>query len=87
MTNLGHEVLTISDTAIGFQDIPDGAQHAHITIESQPVRMRDDGVAPTASVGTPYNEGDKEYYTGNLGMVKFIRSGDTDATAQVRYYG
>ena len=88
MTNLGtNETLVVSNTAVGFANIPAGAQHAHIAVEDQPLRMKDDDTAPTASVGTPYAAGEKEYYTGDLGKVKFIRTGSTDSKVQVRYYG
>jgi len=45
---------------------------AIITPESQAVRWRDDGVAPTASVGMPSAAGVTLQYDGDLSQIKFI---------------
>ena len=45
---------------------------AIITPESQAVRWRDDGVAPTASVGMPLAAGVTLQYDGDLSQIKFI---------------
>jgi hypothetical protein len=45
---------------------------AIITPETQSVRWRDDGVAPTASVGMPLAAGVTLQYDGNLSGIQFI---------------
>jgi hypothetical protein len=52
--------------------IPDGAVVAMITVETQNVRWRDDGTAPTSSVGMLVLTGTTFTYQGNLGRIDFI---------------
>lgn len=82
----GYEALTVSSTAKGGT-IPTGATGALITVESADVRWRDDGVAPTATVGNPITAGDPPFfYTGDLSALRFIRQSTTDATVHLNYY-
>ena len=46
---------------------------AIITPEDQGVRWRDDGVAPTASVGMPLAAGVTLQYDGDLSQIQFIQ--------------
>jgi hypothetical protein len=58
---------------------------AIITPETQAVRWRDDGVAPTASVGMPLAAGVTLQYDGDLSQIKFIEQ-VAGAKLNVTYY-
>jgi hypothetical protein len=58
---------------------------AYIRCETQGVRWRDDGVAPTASVGFPLSPGDVLVYDGDLKSIRFIQQA-ASATLNVVYY-
>lgn len=75
---LGYQQIT-PNTATGLTvpaNAPDGSKQqatfAIITPEGQNVRWRDDGTAPTASVGMPIYVGTSLLYDGNLTNIKFI---------------
>lgn len=73
-TALGCQQITSLGTAVGFASVPTGATLAFIAIEGQPVRYRDDGTNPTASIGTPLLIGGPNPYTGPLSTVRFIQT-------------
>ena len=58
---------------------------AIITAEAQAVRWRDDGVAPTASVGMPLAAGVTLQYDGDLSQIQFIEQ-TAGAIVNVTYY-
>jgi hypothetical protein len=58
---------------------------AIITPEGQGVRWRDDGVAPTASVGMPLAAGVTLQYDGDLSQIQFIQQAST-AALNITYY-
>ena len=58
---------------------------AVIVCETQDVRWRDDGTAPTASVGMPLAVGVPLAYDGNLQNIRFIQQ-SSSATLNVSYY-
>lgn len=58
---------------------------AIIRCETQGVRWRDDGVAPTASVGMPMTVGDVLVYDGDLKRIQFIEQ-TASAKLNVSYY-
>lgn len=58
---------------------------AMITPETQAVRWRDDGVAPTASVGMPLAAGVTLQYDGDLGNIQFIEQ-TAGAKLNITYY-
>jgi len=58
---------------------------AIITPETQAVRWRDDGVAPTASVGMPLAAGVTLQYDGDLSQVQFIEQA-ASAKLNITYY-
>lgn len=58
---------------------------AIIAVESQGIRWRDDGVAPTASVGMPVAPGAVLIYDGDLTRFRFIQTAGS-ATVNVSYY-
>ena len=58
---------------------------AIIVPETQAVRWRDDGVAPTATVGMPLGVGAVLMYDGDLSRIRFFQQAAT-ATLNVSYY-
>ena len=53
--------------------------------ETQNVRWRDDGTAPTASVGMPLAAGETLNYDGDLNRIRFIQQ-SSGAVLNVSYY-
>lgn len=68
--------------------IPTGAFEALIICEAQSVRWRDDGVAPTASIGMPLAIGQALPYMGTSASLAAFRIIQTtaSATCNVSYY-
>jgi hypothetical protein len=58
---------------------------ALITPETQGVRWRDDGVAPTAAIGMPLAAGVTLQYDGDLNKIKFIEQ-TASAKLNISYY-
>lgn len=58
---------------------------ALITPLTAAVRWRDDGVAPTATVGMPLAAGVTLQYDGDLTRIQFIQNGGT-AELNISYY-
>lgn len=58
---------------------------AIITPEAQAVRWRDDGVAPTATVGMPLAAGVTLQYDGDLSQIQFIEQ-TGGAKLNITYY-
>jgi hypothetical protein len=58
---------------------------AIITPETQAVRWRDDGVAPTASVGMPLAAGVSLQYDGDITQIRFIEQ-TASAKLNITYY-
>lgn len=52
--------------------VPAGANVALIGVDTAPVRWRDDGTAPTATVGMQIAIGGTLEYWGNLANIQFI---------------
>ena len=61
------------------------ANFALITPETQGVRWRDDGTAPTSSVGMPLAAGVTLQYDGDLSKIKFIEQ-TASAKLNISYY-
>lgn len=70
-TPLGYEQITSLSSATGLT-VPAGATFAQIAISGAAVRWRDDGVAPTTSLGIPVPAGSQLSYSGNLAAIEFI---------------
>lgn len=91
---LGYQQRTVSGTAVGLSStsIPAGTRFA-VVIPSAPVRWRDDGTDPTASVGMPlaanqpwiFSAANGSTGASLLSQVKLIRQ-TTDATIDVAFY-
>ena len=58
---------------------------ALITPETQTVRWRDDGIAPTASVGMPLAVGVPLQYDGDLTKIRFIQQ-SSSGILNISYY-
>jgi len=58
---------------------------ALITPETQGVRWRDDGTAPTASVGMPLAAGVTLQYDGDITKIRFIEQ-SASAKLNISYY-
>jgi hypothetical protein len=82
---LGYQRINglVASTAL---TVPAGAVCALITTETQACRWRDDGTAPTASIGYPLAVGAELEYTGQLDMIRFIEAAAT-AVLHISYYG
>lgn len=83
-TPLGYQQITSLSSAATLT-IPIGATIALIAVEGGAIRYRDDGTAPTATVGMPIAAGQEFQYTGNLAALQFIQQSAT-ATLDVLYY-
>lgn len=91
-TRLGYQQITSLSSATGLtvpskdvQGLSCKPSIALITPESQAVRWRDDGVAPTASVGMPLAVGVTLQYDGDLTQIKFIEQTGS-AKLNISYY-
>jgi hypothetical protein len=58
---------------------------ARISVEDQAVRYRDDGVAPTASVGMPMSVGASMDYEGTISAIQFIEQ-TSGGIVNISYY-
>lgn len=88
----GYQQITSLSAATGLTvpaRTPDGLAYkpnfALITAETKGVRWRDDGVAPTASVGMPLAAGVTLQYDGDLSKIKFIEQ-EASAILNISYY-
>lgn len=70
----GYQQVTV--TTVQFLTVPAACNGAPalaiITAEAQAVRYRDDGVAPTATVGMPLAVGVAVEYQGTISALQFI---------------
>ena len=84
-TALGCQQITSLASAAPFASVPTGAKLATVTPEVQPVRYRDDGTAPTASIGPLLYPGLVWSYSGPLASIQFIQTA-ASATIDVCFY-
>ena len=89
---LGYQQITDLSAAVGLTvptrdqtGLSAKASFALITPLTQTVRWRDDGVAPTASVGMPLAAGVTLQYDGDLSRIRFIQT-TASAELNVSYY-
>lgn len=81
---LGYEQITGLSAAKGLT-VAAGATMAKIVCETQAIRWRDDGTAPTASAGMPLAIGVELDYDGDLQNIQFIEQ-TASAKVNVSYY-
>lgn len=86
---LGYESIAVSSTAIGCTHPQEGMTPvgALLTVETNPIRYRTDGTAPTASEGHLVQPGSVIELTsrGDVLSFKAIRTG-SDAVIKATYY-
>lgn len=83
-TALGYQQLAVAGTAVVLT-IPAATRVAEICIETNSIRYRDDGVAPTSSVGMLITAGSCFQYSGPLPALQFIQV-TSSATVDASYY-
>lgn len=85
-TILGYQQITNLSASTALT-VPAGTCLALITCETQAVRWRDDGVAPTAAIGYPLPLAAELQYTGiGLAALRFIEQA-ASAKLNICYYG
>lgn len=83
---LGYVQLTTTiASAAAALTVPAGANMVLLQAETQAVRFRDDGTAPTASVGMLVPVGVAFQYTGTLTALQFIAA-TSGAILDVSFY-
>ena len=85
---LGYQQITSLSGSTGLTVPKLNGQQATlavITVEAQTVRWRDDGTAPTASVGMPVVAAATLYYDGDLSRIRFIEA-TAGAILNISYY-
>lgn len=83
----GYQQITVLSAATNLV-VPacgNGPTMAVITAEAQDVRYRDDGVAPTGTVGQPLAQGQPLVYEGTLSAIQFIEQ-TSGAKLNVSFY-
>lgn len=80
----GYQQITVLSGAAKLSP-PANARIARIVCETQAIRWRDDGVAPTATVGMPLAVNTELTYDGDLGAIQFIEQ-TASAKLNVSYY-
>ena len=81
---LGYQQITSLSSSTALT-VPAGATMALIVPETQNVRWRDDGTAPTASVGMLVVANSSMSYDGDLQKIRFIAA-TAGAVLNVSYY-
>ena len=84
-TPLGFHQESVSNTAIGLPSIPAGATVAYCYVAGAGLLWRDDGVAPTNTVGFPWASGTSVTFSASLSTIKVIAASGT-GTLSVSYY-
>lgn len=83
-TPLGYQQITNLTTAQPLT-IPATATFALVEAEGIDCRWRDDGVAPTGTVGMPLYAGPSQVFSGELATLQFIQTA-AGAVLNVSYY-
>lgn len=84
LTPTGFQQITSLSTATSLT-VPATSTMAVIEVEGAPVRWRDDGTAPTASVGMGQGTFIQQEYRGNLSAIQFIQQ-SSGAILNISYY-
>ena len=91
-SRLGYQQITDLDPAVGLtvptknlSGLASTPSIALITPEAQAVRWRDDGIAPSATVGMPLAVGVTLQYDGDLTQIRFFEQAG-GAKLNISYY-
>lgn len=83
---LGYEqIADVGGSPVSTLTVPAGARVAIIQATGQNVRWRDDGTAPSATVGIQLAAGDSFLYVGKLSALQFIEEA-AGGILNVSYY-
>ena len=90
MNVLLYTVKTVSNVSVALPTIPSGAKRVYITTETDAVRWRADGTAPTDAVGHLLPKDDSISFTGAnyrslIENIRFIRV-TNDASLKITYF-
>lgn len=85
VSNTATTIGAATPTSTTTCTIPARTAWVRIDIETVSVRSRDDGTAPTASIGNLTAAGATMYYNGDLSKLQFIATANT-ATIDVAFY-
>lgn len=66
--------------------VPTAGATQALIVPSVAVRWRDDGTAPTATVGMPLAAGESFVYDGSLAAIRFIAQGAAAGVLDVSFY-
>jgi hypothetical protein len=87
---LGFQTLTLTNSAAQSLTVPSNAKYALIQAVTNPVNWRDDGTAPTASVGNgmvmPVSV-EPMGFSGDLSAIKFTSTAAGGSTLLASFYG
>jgi len=93
---IDYSTLAVSSSAVdlitdGSPTLPSKAKRAYITCETQKVRWRADGDAPTATEGHILGKDDSISFTGanyrqQLEKIEFICTADGDGKLKITYF-
>lgn len=90
VTPLGHNSQIVSTAAVPLPGIPANCKRVYMTAEGQPIRFRDDGVAPTSTSGYPIPASTHFTYdtepTTNFKMI-LDSTATGDVLVSIAYYG
>ena len=81
----GLSSCTITNPSGTIRGIPGGSCYAVIVVETNSVRWRDDGAAPTASVGSLVASGSALSYVATFSSIEFIPTTGT-AVLDIAFY-
>jgi len=81
---LGYQQITSLSSSTALT-VPEGARFCIFTAETQAVRWRDDGTAPTSTVGMPVAVLTPTAYYGDLNKIRFIEQ-SASAKLNVTYF-
>lgn len=85
LTAISFQAMNSLSSATNLPTIPAGTVEAFVVCEGQSVRWRDDGTAPTASVGMLLPVSTPFPYIGSIPKIQFIQT-TASATCEVTYY-
>ena len=87
LVSKGYQQLSVSNTALSLT-VPTGSLMAFAISEASPVRWRDDGTAPTTTVGVPQNASSTLILCGSGVLASFQVIAITGTTNfDLSYYG